>query len=315
MKPKTSVIDWTKRVATLVTTTAIVIAPFVTTPVQADPPDHAPAHGWRKDKKDKKDKKNKNRVRNNRNNRRDDGDDDDRDDDDGDGRRNDRNDDRVRSLSGVVTRDLSGDRFEIRTDNGRVVRVNLRQEVEPGRLTRGDRVRVNGRFENGVFFADDLDILDNRDNGGGSNGGGVGGTRVDFSATVINRNSSNRFTVRGDNGRNYVVVTRDSVSGIDDGDRVRVVGTARNATIAADTLTLIRNGDTGGVGRPGANITFNGVVRKVDARARNLSVRADDGRTFLVKTLNAGSFSEGDRVSVSGKRFPSFVMASSVSRR
>jgi hypothetical protein len=71
----------------------------------------------------------------------------------------DRND--RRTLAGVVTRDLSGDQFEMRADNGRYLRVDARGD-EPRRLSRGDRVVVYGRFDSGRFIAQDVRITRHR---------------------------------------------------------------------------------------------------------------------------------------------------------
>lgn len=305
MQSTRSSIDWSKRIASTVLTTAIAATPFLhTLGAQAKPPSHAPAWGYRKDKKDKK---HKNKDRDWRNDRdRDERDRDDRDYDDNDnlptertltgtvvrdlagdrfelrtdsgrivtvrlrqefeprrldrgdrvrveGRfrsngnfvatdldildnRNDNNDERT--LTGTVVRDLRGDRFELRTDNGRLVTVQLRRENEPRRLNRGDRVRVEGEFRsNNVFVADDLDIL--RNNGGGN--GGDWNRRVNFPATVVDVLSSTRLRVRGDNGRTYVVQSRTSLRNIDDGDRVRIVGDVRDGVVRVDNVVLVRN--------------------------------------------------------------------------
>jgi hypothetical protein len=73
--------------------------------------------------------------------------------------RNDRNE--RRTIAGVVTRDLSGDQFEIRSDNGHYLRVDARGD-EPRRLSRGDHVVVYGHFDNGRFIAQDVRITRNR---------------------------------------------------------------------------------------------------------------------------------------------------------
>jgi hypothetical protein len=66
-----------------------------------------------------------------------------------------------RTLDGVVTNDLRGRRFSLRTSAGRTTVVQL-QGGEPNRLSRGDRIRVSGYFANGYFAATSLNILRNR---------------------------------------------------------------------------------------------------------------------------------------------------------
>ncbi len=279
------------RFAALAVLGSITGAPFLalTPSALAAPPDHAPAWGYRnkgnKGKKPKKDKKDKNRDRDDRYDDRDDRDDDNRDNrnvtvfgtvvrdvrgsdrfevllDNGrtvqvisrdrDSRRISRGDrvelrgdfennlfiaDRVRivdnddsdlgrqtTLRGRVVRDLSGREFEIILDNGDRVRVrSLRSE--PIRLSEGDRVTVQGRFENNVFIARDVDVVRNDDR-----------RRVDFPGVVVSRVGSSRLLVRGDNGRIYTVTADFSLSRFDRDDRVRVIGFANGGIVSAESI-------------------------------------------------------------------------------
>ena len=127
------------------------------TPVQADPPDHAPAWGYRRhDRDDNCDNDRNNRRHRDRDRDRDRWDNDRRDRDRWD---NDRDNDRYGTVYGVVTNVKSNQRFRMRA-NGREFDVHSDSRL-PRKLDRGDRVRVTGRFDDGNFQASDVDITDN----------------------------------------------------------------------------------------------------------------------------------------------------------
>jgi hypothetical protein len=129
-----------KKVLSLTTVGAIAAVPFFSaaTSAQADPPRHAPAHGYR-NKNHGKDTSRDRRDRNNRdrndrwNDRRDDR---------WDRRRDDRRDNDYRSYSGTVTRVRGSRDFDIRA-NGRTYNVSTDSRLPRG-LDRGDTVRVYG---------------------------------------------------------------------------------------------------------------------------------------------------------------------------
>jgi hypothetical protein len=64
------------------------------------------------------------------------------------------------SVTGVVTNDLDGNDFILRTAGGNL-RVMM-QSGEPGSLNQGDRVQVSGYYQNGTFQAQNLSFLRNR---------------------------------------------------------------------------------------------------------------------------------------------------------
>lgn len=226
-----------KPLATLSIMSAVAVAPLIGgTPVaQADPPRQAPAYGW-------------NRNHNN----------------DADWRRDNDNDDYYRNgedrdrnypynggynggnsgrdgygqrvtLSGIVTRDLKGDYFELRSDNGQVFRV-LARNGEPTRLTTNDRVQLNGYFDNNVFVADNINFL--RDYGSTGRWDNPYAQKVNFPGRVISIRASNRLVVRGDNGHDYEVVGNNNFSSaIRVGDRVRVVGHGEGNRVRADRVS------------------------------------------------------------------------------
>jgi len=214
-----------------------------------------------------------------------------------------------RTVSGVVTRDLGGNAFELRTDDGRLVTVRARNG-EPARLTRGDRVVVQGRFNTNrnEFVSDSVRITRNE----------VGG-RVNFPGTVTSVDSANRLRVRGDNGRTYTIATRSGLpSSLRSGDRVRVTGDVRRGIVAADRIQVLnRNDDRRNRDDDDKRISFTGVVTEVAWLGSSLTVRRDDGKEFRLTTpRNAGSFRRGDRVRVVGIRLDNNrVQADTVTRQ
>lgn len=133
------------------------------------------------------------------------------------------------TLSGRVTRDFSGRDFELRRDNGTTTRVRSLR-AEPIRLTNGDRVTVRGHFEGTLFMARSVDIRRNDDR-----------QNVNFPATVLRRVLSGRLLVRGDNGRNYTVISNASLARFDRDDRVRVRGFINGGLVSADSVVLLKN--------------------------------------------------------------------------
>lgn len=65
------------------------------------------------------------------------------------------------SLDGIVTNDLSGNDFLVRLSNGREIKVYA-QRGEPGSVSRGDTVRVSGRYSGSTFLADRVTVVRNR---------------------------------------------------------------------------------------------------------------------------------------------------------
>ncbi len=67
----------------------------------------------------------------------------------------------LRTLEGVVTNDVRGQGFVLRSSSGGQTRVQV-QGGQPNRLSHGDVVRVYGYSTNGTFYAQNLAILRNR---------------------------------------------------------------------------------------------------------------------------------------------------------
>ena len=215
----------------------------------------------------------------------------------------------TRTINGVVTRDLSGRRFEIRASNGRTYMVTTNR-AEPVRLTVGDRVQVQGRFNNDrtTFLAVSVRITqddDVSDSGQGS--------QVDFRGTVVSVQSNTRLIVRGNNGRTYTVDTTNGInSAISVGDQVQVSGYGSARNVSSATVSLLRDSGTAGYGK---SVEFNGIITKIGQRRGILTVKATNGKTYQVSAINNSDFGVGERVRVVGTSSNGVVTASSVTLR
>ena len=343
-------INW-KKMLQGVSLAAFIAAPaFGATGIsQAAPPDHAPAYGYR--------------DRNNRDNDEE-GEDDDNDKDDDDDYRDrddrDRNDrdwndrdwndrdrnyrDRddnfynsTRSLEGVVVNDLRGRDFVLRLQNGRSVRVQL-NEREPKRLIQGNRVQVQGYFEqtnrdnrsntryneNQVFRATNVRILRNK-NGNSSNYNG----RRTLNGIVTNVRSDQSFTFSAMNRSFDVSSTSRLPRGFSRGDIVSVFGDVRENAIFNARVTRVRNGNNtngnygygnsngGGYNNSNSNKNVNFPATVLDSNERNgtLRVRGEDGREYTVRTKEADNWSRGDRVRIQGRTQNGIVIAEDIDKR
>lgn len=217
----------------------------------------------------------------------------------------------TRTINGVVTRDLSGRRFEIRADNGRRYVVNS-SRPEPVRLTVGDRVQLQGRFDDRdrtAFFADNVRITrdDDRDNTGQ-------GSQVNFKGTVVSIQGNTRLIVRGDNNRTYTVDTNSGLdSRISTGDRVQISGYGQSRDVTNATVSLLR--DNGSGSSYNGSVQFSGTITKIGQRRSILTVKGNNGKTYLVSGANINDFRVGQRVRVVGTANNGVVAATSVTRR
>jgi len=211
-----------------------------------------------------------------------------------------------RTLAGTVIRDLAGDNFELRADNGQTYRVRVGRYDEPRSLDRGDRVRVSGRFDNGVFVARNLEFL--RDTPGNN-----GDNRNWLTGTVTRDLRGDDFELRADNGRLYQVrVGRyDEPRSLDRGDRVRVSGEFHNNIFVARNLEVLR--DTGGNdGHHNNDQSLTGTVTR-DLSGNNFEIRADNGHIYRVSLSRRydepRSLDRGDRVRISGRVYNNVFVA------
>lgn len=309
-----------QKLSTLGVLSAFALAPFfaASEAVQADPPAHAPAHGYYKNKgKGKRGRESRPQP----NGRRDyDG--------DGDYDADDRNTEYSPvnagniTLNGTVTRDLrGGDRFQVRADNGRTYEV-VSHNREPLRLSSGDRVQLSGHVDDDLFIADSVRIVDN------VGGGAYNNQNITVNGTVTrDLRGGDRFQVRGDNGRIYEVVSHNREPlRLSSGDRVQLSGHVDRDLFIADSVRIVtdRNGGNnrpGGYGRGGGynggnNGSYNnggvnqgdlsGVVTR-DLGKDRFEIRADNGQTYTVRTRQSEPIrlTGGDRVVLRGKFGPS----------
>jgi translation initiation factor IF-1 len=212
------------------------------------------------------------------------------------------------TLSGVVTQNVSGNDFYFRANDGRPFRVRTRS-AEPRWIVAGARIEVRGlrdRNERDLIYADSLRQLSNQNSSVDR--------RVSFLGTVSRLQSQTRFNVLAKDGRTYTVsATGISHSRISVGDRVRVVGlpTTDRTTIAAESVTMVSDGNTGTASST-ANGTAVNFPGRIDAVGSTLRVRGDNGQSYVVRFSAWQKFRVGDRVRVIGTVKNGVVTASSV---
>lgn len=194
---------------------------------------------------------------------------------------------RAATLTGIVTRDLSGDLFQMRTAGGDLVRVILhRGESEPLRLSTGDRVEVRGHRDHDIFVAHDVNILHNA---------GSQGEVVTLRGVVVRDFYGREFQLRSDTGRTFLVRSlRAEPLRLSGGDRVEVRGRSDKGFFVASDVDIVRNDDFSHVDFPGRVVAL--------LSARRLQVRADNGRVYTIKSRESlpRSVKAGDRVRVVG---------------
>ncbi|RYX85875.1 hypothetical protein EON83_03725 [bacterium] len=227
-----------------------------------------------------------------------------------------RQDDNVRGNQGRETQisfrgeiiDFDGARgFRVRADNGRIYLVRTNIDLSR-RVSRGDRVAVQGRFDGSFVRANNNDIQFERNGNGNGNGNNYNNGRS--LRGVVNDVRGNReFDLRVD-GR-IVRVQSDSYLNLRRGDIVEVRGTVRGNTLFADQVIRRDDNIFNNNGR-NDRINLRGEVVEVEGRS-SLRVRAENGRVYSVRTngyLNS-RISRGDRISVQGTFDGSFVRANS----
>ncbi|HEX8236899.1 MAG TPA: copper amine oxidase N-terminal domain-containing protein [Abditibacteriaceae bacterium] len=130
---------------------------------------------------------------------------------------------------GIVTSILSSTRLNVRTDAGQTLTVSTGTPF-PTTVSVGDRVRVPGVLDGDFLRADRIVVVTDR-------AASRAGQRVDFRGVVeFTDVVEQTLQVRGDNGVLYVVRFF-NVTNLQEGDRVRVVGTYANGTTTASSVT------------------------------------------------------------------------------
>jgi archaellum component FlaF (FlaF/FlaG flagellin family) len=206
-------------------------------------------------------------------------------------------------MTGTVIREVGGGRFEVRADDGRTFSVRS-SASETRRVRTGDRVELVGYLtDRNTFVADSVRVI--------GQGSGDSNSNIDFYATVLST-SSNRLTVRADDGQTFTVNTRRAYSSsINRGDRVRVTGLSTNRNVVSSaTVELVSN--NGGTVGNNDTVDFNGTV--ISSDGRSLQVRGDNGRTYNVRVNNDSVFRRGERVRITGTTRNGIVYATGVGR-
>jgi cytochrome c-type biogenesis protein CcmE len=218
------------------------------------------------------------------------------------------------TIAGVVLSDLEGNEFNMRANDGHIYRV-VTTRNEPGWLSNGDTVTVQGRIESS--HENRIIATNVTHPGGGNVGNGVGaGQSITVSGVVTRDPAGNQFTLRADDGRTYRVITNNQEPGwLTNGDRVTVRGRteSRDRTLIIAT-SVVQQGNTSNSG--GLSVNLSGVVTR-DPVGNQFTFRADDGRTYRVITNNQepGWLTVGDRVTVQGRvdaRDRTFIIATNV---
>ena len=204
------------------------------------------------------------------------------------------------TIRGEVVQVEGPQALRVRADDGRVYAVRTTGYLN-NRISRGDRVQVQGRFDGSFVRADDNDVdllrNDNTYNGQGRAYQGI-----------VNEVRGNRdFDLRV-NGQ-LLRVQSDSYLNLRRGDLVDVRGTVRGGVLYAETVNRRDDNLYNNNGRD-QRIDFRGEVIEVEGRS-SLRVRADNGRVYTIRTngdLN-NRISRGDLIRVRGTFDGSFVRA------
>ena len=323
-----STINWKKLLQSAVLTGFIAAPVFgAATTSQAAPRDYAPAYGYR-----------------DRDNRRDHDSHEDHHDDDGNYRnRDNRNDDNfynsTRTLEGVVVNDLAGRNFVLRLDNGRTIRVRL-DEREPRRLSQGDRVRVQGSFDQTnrdnrdntryndrlVFRATEVRVIRDRNNNNRNNNNNYNGQRT-LNGIVTSVRSDRSFTLSALNRTFDVTSSSRLPRGLREGNIIRVSGEVRGDNISDADVTVLSqgnvngnyrggyNGNTNGSSSNNVNVNFPATVIDSNERNNTLRVRGENGREYIVATREADNWDRGDRVRIKGRVQNGVIVADDIDKR
>jgi translation initiation factor IF-1 len=209
-------------------------------------------------------------------------------------------------MNATITRDLGGNRFEVRADANRLFTVRAKAG-EPRRLRVGDSVLLEGYINNrNVFVAESISRIS------GGTGGGTGIGNIDFYGTVVTMASSTRVTVRADDGRNFTVNSRNRLArAISRGDRVRVTGVNNNGNnVRSASVTLVTNAGT----TTNSAFRIDGTATSTSDRGRPFALRGADGRAYTVRPNNSSSFNRGDRLRILGRLSNGTIYATSITR-
>lgn len=192
---------------------------------------------------------------------------------------------------GVVTREVRGNRFELRADDGKEYRVSVR-DVDNVRVVVGDRVQVTGRMNGKNLVARHITQI-------GINPGG-GGALTILRGVVVSSANTSSIEIRADDGRFHRVRARNSnLSRFRMGDRVEARGYFdRDRIFIAESVELAGSGN-------GQRVTVRGAITNI-IDAAVFEMRGEDGVTYRVQGPFRAQRSTspvvrvGDRIEVRG---------------
>lgn len=251
-------------------------------------------------------------------------------------------------LRGTVDRVYSARSFDLRADDGRTYRVNMRFAVG---LEPRSNVRVRGDLNGSTFDARTVTVGDFRDdrynddryddnynngdygnNGGYNNGGNGNNNNGQYQGqTVTLRGRVTRFYSRtdievrdDDDGRIYRVQTDRALDySIREGDRIEARGVLNGTTIRANSAVEI-GGNSGNAGNNGNNgnngdatlVNFSGPIESIDLNREEARVRAGNGYTYTISARRSqlDNFRVGQRVRVQGKWINQRVEVTQITR-
>ena len=236
-------------------------------------------------------------------------------------------------LRGTVDRVFSARSFDLRANDGRIYRVNMRFSV--GLEARSD-VRVRGDLRGSNFDArtvtvgdfsdnrydDDYNYNDGYNNGDYNNGGQYQGQNVTLRGRVTRVYSRNDIEVRDDDdGRIYRVRTDRALdNSIREGDRIETMGTLDGTNIRANSAVEIGAND-GNFGNNGDNgdasfVSFSGPIERLDLNREEATVRAGNGYVYTIRARRAqlDDFRVGQRVRVQGNWINQRVEVTQITR-
>lgn len=140
-----------------------------------------------------------------------------------------------RTLTGIVTTNPSGNRFTMRSTNGKTYAV-LASNGEPAGLSAGDRVRVYGAWRDGMIEASNVRMLRHGHNPENYNAHVLVGE-------VTEDLDGDRFVVRVRNGATFrVLAAWGEPSGLSVGDRVRAYGDWKEGMLHASNVRVLNQG-------------------------------------------------------------------------
>lgn len=178
--------------------------------------------------------------------------------------------------------------FEAKAKHNENVRSRLPVNVEVG-----DTVSLSGYRDDRVFYADHVQVIYAVDD---AYFGPNFTVHVDFPGTITAILDSGRAEVRGGNGRNYQVETRQDIGpDLRVGAPVHVVGStdAGGTSIRVTRLVLDQVAAT--------PIEVDGVITHMDYNSPHAQIQLNDGTLFDIRFRDISAFHVGDHVHVRGQ--------------